>query len=75
MRRHLLRFPGIERRCAHFSRLGEEDVVEPRAGCSRGGPAHPSTILSKVSGTAATHPQAGAARPRGGPREGVRLTA
>ena len=33
MRRHLLRFPGIERRCAHFSRLGEEDVVEPRAGC------------------------------------------
>ena len=25
MRRHLLRFPGIERRCAHFSRLGEED--------------------------------------------------
>ena len=31
MRRHLLRFPGIERRCAHFSRLGEEDVVEPRA--------------------------------------------
>ena len=25
MRRHRLRFPGIERRCAHFSRLGEED--------------------------------------------------
>ena len=24
MRRHLLRFPGIERRCAHFSRCGEE---------------------------------------------------
>ena len=23
--------PGIERRCAHFSRCGEEDVVEPRA--------------------------------------------
>ena len=44
--------------------------VEPR-----GHPAHPSTMLSPVSGTAATHPQAGAARPRGGPREGVRLTA
>ena len=41
----------------------------------RGHPAHPSTMLSPVSGTAATHPQAGAARPRAGPETIVRLAA
>ena len=38
-------------------------------------PAHPSTILSKVSGAAANHPHAGAAGPRAGPETIVRLTA
>ena len=46
-----------------------------QSGLFRGGPAHPSTILLKVSGTAANHPQAGAAGPRAGPETIVRLTA
>ena len=46
-----------------------------QSGLFRGGPAHPSTILSKVSGAAANHPHAGAAGPRAGPETGVRLTA
>ena len=46
-----------------------------QSGLFRGHPAHPSTMLSAVSGTAATHLQAGAAGPRAGLETTVRLTA